>query len=64
MSSPVSCAQYLASSLGLPPAEGARAAAAGDLSGASNELHLAMAGGVAFHNAELDRDEKLVIERR
>jgi helicase len=59
------CARYLATSLGLPPAEDAlMELPAGDLSGASTDLHYALRGGVAFHNAELDRDEKLVIERR
>lgn len=58
------CARYLSSSLGLPPAEDTLAQlAAGDLSGASNDLRHVLRGGVAFHNAELDRDEKLVIER-
>jgi helicase len=59
------CARYLAGSLGLPPADEALAQLpAGDLSGASNDLRHVLRGGVAFHNAELDRDEKLIIERQ
>ena len=58
------CARYLSSSLGLPPADETLAQlAAGDLSAASNDLRHVLRGGVAFHNAEFDRDEKLVIER-
>lgn len=58
------CAAYLARTLDLPPAEEAIAELpAADPSAASGTLRQAMFGGVAFHNADLDREEKLVIER-
>jgi superfamily II DNA/RNA helicase len=58
------CAAYLARTLGLPPADGAIAELpAADPSTASSALRQVMYGGVAFHNADLDREEKLVIER-
>lgn len=58
------CARYLAQALGLPPAADTLAdLPAGDPSGASADLHAVLAGGVAFHNAELDRDEKQALER-
>lgn len=58
------CARYLAGSLGLPPAAAVIADLPdGDLSRASIELRNVLTGGVAFHNAELDRDEKQAIER-
>lgn len=58
------CAQYLAQSLGLPAADEVIAdMPVGDPSGASDVLRSVLAGGVAFHNAELDRDEKQALER-
>lgn len=58
------CASYLAQALGLPPAtEGLGALPAGDPSGATAVLRRCLTGGVAFHNAELGREEKLAIER-
>lgn len=58
------CATYLAESLGLPPARDAlNALPAGDRSQASNALRETLNAGVAFHNADLDRDERLVIEQ-
>lgn len=57
-------ARYLAQSLSLPAATDVIAdLPAGDPSGASADLRAVLEGGVAFHNAELDRDEKQVLER-
>jgi hypothetical protein len=57
------CARYLASTLGLSPATGAlEALPAGDLSTASQLLRATLAGGVGFHNADLDRVERQVLE--
>lgn len=57
------CANYLAEALNLPPADEALARLPqGDLSRASRALHQAIAGGVSFHNADLDREERRVIE--
>jgi helicase len=58
------CALYLAKALGLPAAKEALALLpVGDPSSASNALRQTLAGGVAFHNADLDRDERLAIEQ-
>ncbi len=57
------CAAYLADNLGLPGANDTLAALpTADPSLASLELRQALAQGVAFHTADLERDEKLVIE--
>jgi helicase len=57
------CANYLAQTLGLPPATGALdMLPAGDPSIASGDLRTALQRGVAFHNADLDRDERRAIE--
>lgn len=57
------CANYLAEALGLPPATDAiEALPAGDPSQASSDLRAALQRGVAFHNADLDRDERRAIE--
>jgi helicase len=59
----VGCARYLAQSLALPSAEETIAALpTGDPSVASAALRDVLAGGVAFHNSDLDRDERLVLE--
>ena len=56
-------AAYLARALALPSATDALARLpAGDPSIASGELRQALAGGVAFHISDLDRDERTVIE--
>ena len=56
-------ARYLADSLGLPPATEALAALpSGDPSIASSDLRRCLAGGVAFHISDLDRDERRVVE--
>jgi len=57
------CAEYLARELGLPPAQEALdTLPTADLSDASRRLRGVLSGGVAFHNANLERDERLVIE--
>ncbi|HLE63305.1 MAG TPA: DEAD/DEAH box helicase, partial [Pyrinomonadaceae bacterium] len=59
------CALYLARELSLPPAQAALdALPTGDPSDASQALREALSGGVAFHNSNLDRDERLVIEEQ
>lgn len=59
----VGCATYLAQMLGLPPAEETISALpTGDPSVSSSALRRVLAGGVAFHNSDLDRDERLVLE--
>jgi replicative superfamily II helicase len=56
-------ARYLREALGLPPANSAIAALpSGDPSQASILLRECLSGGVAFHNADLDREERRVIE--
>lgn len=56
-------ARYLRDSLALPPAEATISALpAGDPSAASQLLKECLAGGIAFHNADLDREERRVIE--
>lgn len=56
-------ANYLSAILGLPAATEALAQLpTGDLSQASGELRKVLAGGVAFHIADLDREERLVVE--
>lgn len=55
--------EYLAQSLGLPPAQDVLdRLPAGDPSAASAWLHRVLAGGVGFHNADLDREERLALE--
>jgi len=59
----VRCAQYLAQALGLSRADAALdALPGGDPSAASAALCGVLARGVAFHNANLDREERRVIE--
>ena len=59
----VNVARYLARELGLPPARGAIAELpAGDPSSASANLQETLSGGVAFHNADLDREERRAVE--
>jgi helicase len=58
------CALYLARALGLAAAnEALSGLPAADVSQASDDLRSCLQGGVAFHNADLDRDERLVIEQ-
>ena len=57
------CAAYLAQTLSLPPAEDTIGAVpTGDPSVSSAALRRVLAGGGAFHNSDLDRDERLVLE--
>lgn len=60
----VGSAQYLASSLNLAPAaETLVALPNGDNSTASDTLRRVLEHGVAFHNADLDPDERAALER-
>jgi replicative superfamily II helicase len=57
------CANYLAGALGLPPATDALAQMpGGDPSQASTDLRSALGHGVAFHNADLEREERRIVE--
>jgi helicase len=57
------CANYLAQNLRLPPADTAlNALSTGDPSLASEQLRSCLRGGVAFHVADLDADERRVVE--
>ena len=59
------CALYLAETLGLPPVPDALSALpTTDPSLASADLREALRHGVAFHTADLDRDERVVIEEQ
>jgi replicative superfamily II helicase len=58
------CANYLAAELGLPPAAEALAALpTHDLSSSSAVLRDCLQGGTAFHNTNLAREEKEVVEQ-
>jgi replicative superfamily II helicase len=57
------CARYLAQSLDLPPAQAViDSLPAGDPSTASGQLREALQGGVAFHIADLDPEERQLVE--
>jgi replicative superfamily II helicase len=57
------CARYLSQSLGLPPAQGViNSLPAGDPSTASSNLRETLQGGVAFHIADLDPEERQLVE--
>ncbi|MBU6299498.1 MAG: DEAD/DEAH box helicase, partial [Alphaproteobacteria bacterium] len=57
------CARYLAESLALPAAQDAvRRLPRGDVSQAAQNLRDVLARGVAFHNADLDREERRIVE--
>jgi hypothetical protein len=59
------CALYLAQALGLPPAkEALDALPSADPSLASVDLREALRHGVAFHNSDLDRDERIAVEEQ
>jgi replicative superfamily II helicase len=60
----VACAVYLSQALGLPPAEHAlEQLGHGDISTSTQTLQRTLGGGVAFHNTDLDRDERHVVEQ-
>jgi replicative superfamily II helicase len=60
----IGCAIYLANELGLPPAtEVAAELPEHDPSTSSAKLRQALAGGTAFHNADLTREERVAVER-
>ena len=57
-------ANYLAEDLRLPPASAALSQLPeGDLSGASAALRRCLQGGTAFHNSNLTREERIVVEQ-
>jgi helicase len=57
------CANYLAAALGLAPAKVAlERMPTGDPSQASHDLRKTLSNGVAFHNADLEREERLIVE--
>jgi len=59
------CALYLASSLGLPPAQVVLDTLPNsDPSISSEKLRQALAGGVAFHISDLDTEERLLVEEQ
>lgn len=61
----VGTAMYLAEALGLPPAsEALDELPAVDRSASSDDLRRVLQGGVAFHNSDLDRDERRVLEEQ
>jgi replicative superfamily II helicase len=58
------CANYLAQEMGLPPAHEVIAALpTEDRSGASHSLERALRGGAALHSTDLNREERLAVER-
>ena len=58
------CANYLADELGLPPAtEVIASLPSGDQSAMSANLRKALGGGVAFHIGDLNREERVAVER-
>jgi helicase len=58
------CAEYLANELGLEAAQDVLdALPEGDPSAMSERLHRSLEGGVAFHNGDLTRDERVAVER-
>lgn len=58
------CAEYLANELGLDAAQDVLdALPEGDPSAMSERLRRALTGGVAFHNGDLTRDERVAVER-
>ena len=58
------CANYLANDLGLPPVSDALSQLPdGDRSSASHSLRESLRGGTAFHNSNLTREEKVIVER-
>jgi helicase len=62
--STVGAAKYLANELGLSGLENIIAQLPiSDLSDSSSELRSALSGGTAFHNSDLTRDERVVIEQ-
>lgn len=58
----IACAVYLSQSLGLPPSQPVLDGLTGEPSASTRTLRQTLQSGVAFHNADLDRDERRVIE--
>lgn len=58
------CAKYLADELGLPPTDETISSLPNhDLSATSADLRSCLMGGTAFHNTNLTREEKAVVEQ-
>lgn len=58
------CAGYLAQDLGLSPAaDAAGLLPTSDLSSSSNALRQCLMGGTAFHNSNLTREERVLVEQ-
>jgi len=58
------CAKYLAEELGLPPASEVIAdLPTFDLSGTSTALRTCLMGGTAFHNTDIGREERSLVEQ-
>lgn len=58
------CAKYLAAELGLPEAvDEITQLPSFDLSGTSDDLRRCLIGGTAFHNTDLSREERALVER-
>lgn len=58
------CAEYLAATLGLPASHAVLGTLPErDLSMMSRRLRISLVGGVAFHNSDLNREERVAIER-
>lgn len=61
----VAAAVYLSQALGLPPdTEAVALLPDGDVSTSSQTLRKVLGSGIAFHNSDLDREERQVIESR
>lgn len=58
----VACAVYLSRALGLPPVADIDIDALGEISDSSRTLQTVLAAGIAFHNTDLNRDERRAIE--
>ncbi|MHB1683532.1 MAG: DEAD/DEAH box helicase [Bacilli bacterium] len=56
------CAGYLARELGLQPVQPSAELPVHDLSVASSKLRACLNGGTAFHNTNLSRDERIIVE--
>jgi helicase len=60
----IACATYLAQALGLPPVQDViDSLETTDVSTSTRSLTRVLSAGIAFHNADLDRDERQLIEQ-
>jgi helicase len=58
----IACAVYLSRAVGLAPVADIDLATMGELSSSSRTLNQVLGAGVGFHNADLSRDERRVVE--